>query len=128
MKEVVKSDKLAKSIGPYSPAIKTGRFIFISGQIPISMNSALVKGDIKRQTKQVLENIKTILQAVGASLDDVVKTTVFLKNLGDFAAVNEVYAEYFKEAPPARSTVEVARLPRDADIEIEAIAVIQDLK
>ncbi|MEM2934464.1 MAG: RidA family protein, partial [Methanocellales archaeon] len=128
MKEVVKSDKLAKAIGPYSPAIKTGRFIFISGQIPISMNSALVKGDIKRQTKQVLENIKTILQAVGASLDDVVKTTVFLKNLGDFAAVNEVYAEYFKEAPPARSTVEVARLPRDADIEIEAIAVIQDLK
>ncbi|MEM2924866.1 MAG: RidA family protein [Methanocellales archaeon] len=126
MKEAIKSDKLAKVIGPYSPAIKTENLIFISGQIPISMDGTLVKGDIKQQTKQVLENIKAILEAARGSLEDVVKTTVFLKHLEDFAAMNEVYAEYFKEPFPARSTVEVSKLPRDVDIEIEAIAVIKN--
>lgn len=126
MKKVIKSDKLAKAIGPYSPAIKTENLIFISGQIPVTMDGILVKGDIKQQTKQVLENIKAILEAANGSLEDVVKTTIFLKRLEDFAAVNEVYAEYFKKAPPARSTVEVSRLPRDVDIEIEAIAVVKN--
>ncbi len=126
MKEAIRVDKLAKAIGPYSPAIKTEKFIFISGQIPISVNGTLIKGDIRQQTRQVLENLRAILQAAGASLENVVKTTIFLKNLEEFAAMNEVYAEYFKESPPARSTVEVARLPRDVDIEIEAIAVVHD--
>jgi len=122
---VVRSDKAPKAIGPYSQAILAGQFIFISGQIPISASSEPVKGDIKLQTRQVLENIRAILQAEGLSLENVVKTTVFLKSIEDFAAMNEVYAEYFKDKPPARSTVQAARLPRDVDIEIEAIAVVR---
>lgn len=124
MKKAVRSDKAPKAIGPYSQAIRVGQFIFISGQIPLAATGELVRGDIKLQTRQVLENIKGILSSEGMSLDNVVKTTVFLKHLKDFVDMNEVYAEFFKENPPARSTVEVAGLPRDVDIEIEAIAIL----
>ncbi len=124
MKKALKSDKAPKAIGPYSQAIRAGQFVFISGQIPLSASGEPVRGDIKHQTSQVLENIKAILQSEGMSLENVVKTTVFLKHMKDFAAMNEVYAECFKESPPARSTVEVSGLPRDVDIEIEAVAVL----
>jgi 2-iminobutanoate/2-iminopropanoate deaminase len=123
-KEVLKTDKAPKAIGPYSQAIKAGNFIFISGQLPINPADGQMSGDIQIQTRQSLENIKGILTASGASLDCVVKTTVFLKNISDFNVMNEIYGEYFKNDAPARSTVEVARLPRGALIEIEAIALI----
>jgi 2-iminobutanoate/2-iminopropanoate deaminase len=112
-------------IGPYNQAIKaSGTFLFSAGQIPLDPRTGkLVEGDIKAQTRQVLENISAILSEGGSSLDRVVKTTVFLKDMNDFAGMNEVYAEYFRKTPPARSTVEVARLPKDVRVEIEAIAL-----
>ncbi|AMM53750.1 RidA family protein [Pyrococcus kukulkanii] len=123
MKEIVFTERAPKPIGPYSQAIKAGNFLFIAGQIPINPETGeLVKGDIKEQTRQVLENIKAILEAAGYTLNDVVKVTVYLKNMDDFAAMNEVYAKYFGESKPARVAVEVARLPKDVLIEIEAIA------
>ncbi len=125
IKEVIFTNKAPKAIGPYSQAIKVGNFIFISGQIPIDPNTGeIVEGDIKEQTKRVLENIKGILESISCSLNNIVKTTVFLKNLDDFPSMNEVYGSYFPENPPARSTVEVSRLPKGVNIEIEAIAVI----
>ncbi|MGB9857226.1 MAG: RidA family protein [Dictyoglomaceae bacterium] len=125
MKEIISTDKAPKAIGPYSQAVKVGNFVFISGQIPIDPNTGrVVEGDIKEQTKRVLENIKGILESLGVSLNNVVKTTVFLKNMDDFSSMNEVYSSYFTENPPARSTIEVSRLPRGVDIEIEAIAVL----
>ena len=123
-KEVIFTDKAPKAIGPYSQAIKFGNILFISGQVPVNPATVELTGDIKVQTRQVLENIKSILAAAGASASDVVKTTVFLQNLDDFAAMNEIYGAYFPKEAPARSTVEVARIPRGALIEIEAIAVI----
>jgi 2-iminobutanoate/2-iminopropanoate deaminase len=123
-KEVIFTDKAPKAIGPYSQAIKFGNILFISGQVPVNPATGELTGDIKVQTRQVLENIKSILAAAGASASDVVKTTVFLQNLDDFAAMNEIYGAYFPKEAPARSTVEVARIPRGALIEIEAIAVI----
>jgi len=123
-KEVIFTDKAPKAIGPYSQAIKFGDILFISGQVPVNPATGELTGDIKVQTRQVLENIKSILAAAGASASDVVKTTVFLQNLDDFAAMNEIYGAYFPKEAPARSTVEVARIPRGALIEIEAIAVI----
>ncbi len=124
-KEVIFTNKAPKAIGPYSQAIKVGNFIFISGQIPIDPNTGeIVEGDIKEQTKRVLENIKGILESISCSLNNIVKTTVFLKNLDDFSSMNEIYGIYFSENPPARSTVEVSRLPKGVNIEIEAIAVI----
>lgn len=125
MKEVIFTDNAPKAIGPYSQAIKVGNFVFISGQIPIDPKTGnLVEGDIKEQTKRVIENIKAIIESIGGSLENIVKTTVFLKSLEEFSQMNEVYAEYFKDKPPARSTVEVSRLPKDVRIEIEAIAII----
>jgi len=125
MKEVVFTDNAPKAIGPYSQAIKVGNFVFISGQIPIDPKTGnLVEGDIKEQTKRVIENIKAIIESIGGSLENIVKTTVFLKSLEEFSQMNEVYAEYFKDKPPARSTVEVSRLPKDVRIEIEATAII----
>jgi len=125
-RKVIITEKAPKAIGPYSQAIKSGNILFISGQIPINPTTSEITGDIKVQTRQVLENIKSILLAAGVSPFNIVKTTVFLKNLEDFNAMNEVYREYFPNDAPARSTVEVARIPRGALIEIEAIAIITD--
>jgi 2-iminobutanoate/2-iminopropanoate deaminase len=123
MKDVVLTDKGPKPIGPYSQAIKSGGFLFASGQVSLDPQSnEFVAGDIRQQTERVLENIKGILEAGGSNLHHVVKTTVFLKDMNDFAAMNEVYGKYFTSAPPARSTVQVARLPKDALVEIEVLA------
>jgi 2-iminobutanoate/2-iminopropanoate deaminase len=124
-KKVIQTEKAPKAIGPYSQAIQVGNFLFLSGQIPLDPKTGeLVKGNIRQQTQQVLENIKGVLESQKLGMEDVVKVTIFLKDIGNFNQVNEVYATYFPSSPPARSTVEVAKLPRDADIEIEAIAVI----
>jgi 2-iminobutanoate/2-iminopropanoate deaminase len=124
-KKVIQTEKAPKAIGPYSQAIQVGNFLFLSGQIPLDPKTGeLVKGDIRQQTQQVLENIKGVLESQKLGMEDMVKVTIFLKDIGNFNQVNEVYATYFPSSPPARSTLEVAKLPRDADIEIEAIAVI----
>ncbi len=128
--DVVKTEQAPKAIGPYSQAIITQakKWVFVSGQIPIHPHTGeVVQGDIKVQTRQVLENLKAILLASGSGLECVVKTTVFLKDMNDFPLMNEVYATFFPSSPPARSTVEVSRLPRDVRIEIECIAEIPDL-
>jgi 2-iminobutanoate/2-iminopropanoate deaminase len=123
-KKVVQTEKAPKVIGPYSQAIQAGNFLFLSGQIPLDpVTGELVKGDIPRQARQVLENLKGVLESQNLGMEDLVKVTIFLKDMGNFSQVNEVYATYFPSLPPARSTIEVAGLPRDADIEIEAIAL-----
>jgi len=125
MKDVFLTDRGPKPIGPYSQAIKAGGLLFASGQVAINpATNEFVPGDISQQTERALENVKGILESAGCHLHRVVKTTVFLKNMSDFAAMNEVYAKYFTLAPPARSTVEVARLPKDALVEIEVIATL----
>lgn len=122
-KKVLSTQKAPAAIGPYSQAIMFGKFLFISGQIPINPDTKeTVKGPIEDQTVQVISNIKAILESAGMNLTDVVKTTIFLKRLEDFDRVNNIYKDYFADSPPARSTVEVSRLPKDADIEIDAIA------
>ena len=113
------------AIGPYSQAIKTGNFIFVSGQLPVNPESGLMPGGIKQQTKQSLNNVKEILKEAGASLQDVVKVTVFLSDLENFSAVNEVYGQFFTKDYPARCCVEVSRLPKDAGVEIEVMAVLE---
>lgn len=122
----VLTEKAPKPIGPYSQGIIVdGRIIYTAGQVAIDPSTnQIVEGDIKVQTRQVLKNVEAVLTAAGASMDSVVKTTVFLRDFNDFAAMNEVYAEFFSGSAPARSTVEVARLPRDMKVEIEAVAVI----
>jgi 2-iminobutanoate/2-iminopropanoate deaminase len=123
--EPVASDRGPKAIGPYSQAVKANGFVFLSGQIALDPETQqLVEGDVARQTERVLENLKGIVEAAGSSLQNVVKTTVFLKEMNDFAAMNEVYGRYFHARPPARSTVQVARLPRDVLVEIDLIAVL----
>lgn len=127
MKRVILTPHAAAPIGPYNQAVVTGHLVYTSGQIPIDPASGLVvAGDIKAQTEMVLKNVKAILEAAGSGLDRVVKTTVFLKDMGEFAAMNEVYGTFFAEKAlaPARSTVEVARLPKDVRVEIEAVAEI----
>ena len=122
-KEVIFTEKAPKPIGPYSQAIKVGPFLFGSGQIPINPKTGeIVKGGIEEQTRRVLENIKAILEAAGYSLNDVVKITVFLKDLKYFNEFNKVYGEYFKDKPPARTTVQVAELPKGVLLEVEFIA------
>jgi len=124
MRDVVSTKDAPQAIGPYSQAIKAGDFVFSSGQIAIDpATSNVIQGDIAAQTDRVLKNISAILAAAGTSLERVVKTTVFLKNMAEFAAMNEVYARFWKSAPPARSTVEVARLPKDVLVEIDVIAL-----
>jgi 2-iminobutanoate/2-iminopropanoate deaminase len=125
MREVIATDLAPKAIGPYSQAIRAQGLIFTSGQVAIDpANQQVIAGDVSVQTARVLKNLDAILQASGSSLEKVLRCTVFLKNMGDFAAMNEVYGQYFKQAPPARSTVEVARLPKDVLVEIDAIALV----
>jgi 2-iminobutanoate/2-iminopropanoate deaminase len=125
-KKPVQTDSAPKALGPYAQAIMAGGMVYCAGQIPLDPATGnIVPGGVAEQTKQVLENLRAVLKAAGSDLDRVVKTTVFIKNMNDFAAMNEVYgrAEYFGPNPPARSTVEVARLPRDALVEIEVVAL-----
>ena len=123
-REAVSSLDAPKAIGPYSPAVRAGEWLFISGQVPIDPASGhMVWGDIKAETRRVLDNIGALLAAAGLDFTAVVRTTVFLTSLSDFTAMNEVYGSYFREPFPARSTVQVARLPRDARVEIDAIAM-----
>ena len=125
IRETVSTDKAPKAIGPYEQAIKVGDFVYTAGQIPIDPQTGnLVSGGIAEQTRQVLENLKAVLEAAGSSLDKVIKATVFLKNMADFAALNEVYGEYLSKAKPARSTVAVADLPRGALVEIDLVAMV----
>jgi len=124
MRDVIATKDGPAAIGPYSQAIRANGFVFVSGQIALDpVTNTLVTGDVAFQTDRVLKNLAGILSAAGTSLDKVVRTTVFLKNMGDFAAMNEVYARHFHTAPPARSTVEVARLPKDVLVEIDVIAL-----
>jgi len=125
-KHILQTTQAPPAVGPYSQAVAAGPYLFISGQIPLDSAGNKVEGDIVVQTVQVLENLKAILAAAGLTLRDVVKTTVFLADLADFAEMNRVYGEYFGEKPPARSTVQVAGLPRGVAVEIEAVAVRKD--
>lgn len=120
-KKVIFSENAPKAIGPYSQAIQCGNMLFVSGQLPVDPATGNMAADIKQQTQQSLENVKAIIVAAGYSMEDVVKTTVFVKDLNEFQDINTVYAGYFTENPPARACIEVARLPKDAGVEIEAI-------
>ena len=123
MRYAIDTTDAPKAIGPYSQAIKASGFVFVSGQIPIDpATQQLIEGDIADQTDRVLQNLSNILEAAGSDMENVVKTTVFLKSMNDFAAMNEVYARFFKHDPPARATVEVSRLPKDVLVEIDLIA------
>lgn len=122
MKKKISADKAPQAIGPYSQAIQMGNLLFVSGQIPIDPQTGnLVTGDIQAQTRQVMQNLKAIVESAGLTLADAVKATCFLKNMGDFIKFNAVYADYFGDVPPARETVEVARLPRDVLVEVSLI-------
>ena len=125
MRDIVQTDRGPKPIGPYSQAIKANGLLFVSGQVALDPKTGEFQaGDIRQQTERVLENVKGIVEAGGSHLNRVVKTTVFLKNMSDFPAMNEVYGKFFASAPPARSTVEVARLPKEALVEVELIAAL----
>lgn len=126
MKKIVKTEKAPAPVGPYNQAIISGNFVFTAGQIPINPETGnLEPNDIKIQTKRVIENLRAVLQASGSDLSEVVKTTVFLKDMNDFALMNEVYAQYFSDNSPARSAVEVACLPKDVLVEMECIAILK---
>ncbi|WP_427339007.1 RidA family protein [Caloranaerobacter sp. DY30410] len=124
-KKVISTDKAPKAIGPYSQGIVAGNMIFTSGQLAINPETGeLIKDDIKKETRQALENLKAVLKEGGATLNDVVKVTLYIKDMNQFGKINEVYEEYFCENKPARSCIEVARLPKDGNVEVEAIAII----
>jgi 2-iminobutanoate/2-iminopropanoate deaminase len=123
--KVIQTNQAPAAIGPYSQGIIVNNLFYSSGQIPLTAEGSLVTGDIKEQAHQVFKNLQAVLEAAGASLETVVKTTVFIKNMDDFAALNEVYGEYFSTHKPARSCVEVARLPKDVLVEIEVIALVK---
>ncbi|ACL20491.1 RidA family protein [Desulfitobacterium hafniense] len=122
--KVLNTEKAPGAIGPYSQGIQAGNLIFTSGQLPLNPTTGELTSDIRSATKQSLENVKNILESAGSSMDKIVKTLIFLKDMNDFAEMNEVYGSYFPTNPPARSAVQVARLPKDAIIEIEAIALV----
>jgi 2-iminobutanoate/2-iminopropanoate deaminase len=124
-RQAIRTDKAPQAIGPYSQGIRIGNLIFTSGQIPLDPASGAIGEGIERQTRQTLENVSAVLAAAGAGLEDVVKTTVYIRDMRDFAAINDVYSGYFCEPYPSRSCVEVSRLPKDALIEIEAIAEVR---
>lgn len=125
-KRIVRTEQAPQAIGPYSQAVVGGGFVYVAGQLALDPRTGqLVPGDVRIQTKRVMENIKAILEGAGSSLDRVVKTTVFLRDLNDFGAMNEIYGSYFQEDPPARSTFQVAKLPRDGVVEIEAVALVK---
>ena len=125
-KKIISTEQAPKAIGPYSQAVLADGWLFVSGQIPIDpQTNQLLTGDIKEQTEQVLKNLQAVLVSVGGQLTDVVKATVYLKDMNEFAAMNEVYAKYFSGEPPARAAMEVARLPKDVKVEIDAIAKIK---
>ena len=125
VRQIIQTDNAPRAIGPYSQAVVAGGFVFASGQIPLDPQTGeLVAGGVAEQTEQVIRNLTAVMEAAGTSLERVVKTTVFLADMNDFAAMNEVYGRYFSEKPPARATVEAARLPRDARVEIEVIALV----
>jgi 2-iminobutanoate/2-iminopropanoate deaminase len=127
MKKIISTNDAPGAIGPYSQAVRSGNFLFCSGQIPLDPKSGqIVPGDVATQTRRVMDNVAAILKAEGLTFDHVVKTTIFLTNLGDFQTVNEIYGSYFEQDPPARSTVQVAALPRGANVEIEVIAVVNE--
>ena len=127
VREIISTDKAPSAIGPYSQAVRVGGFVFASGQIPIDpATGEFVAGGVAEQTDQVLRNVSAVLEAAGTGLDRVVKTTVFLADMNDFSAMNEVYGRFFNEQPPARATVQAARLPRDARVEIDAIALVDE--
>jgi len=124
MKKIISTSEAPGAIGPYSQAIRSGSFLFCSGQIPLDPKSGqIIPGDIAAQTRRVMDNIAALLKAESLSFDNVVKTTIFLTNLGDFQTVNEIYGSYFTKDPPARSTIQVAALPKGANVEIEVIAI-----
>lgn len=126
MKQIIYTENAPKPIGPYSQGIVAqGQFIFVSGQIPLTVDGKIAGEDIKSQTRQVILNIQAILESVGATLNNVVKTTVYLSDMNNFAAMNEVYEEFFKDSKPARAAFQVVRLPKDVLVEIEAIAVVE---
>ena len=126
MKQIIQTNNAPQAIGPYSQAVMANGTLYVSGQIPVvPATGAIVSDTVEEQTRQVLENVKAVVEAAGLTLNDVVKTSVFIKNMDDFAVINEIYSEYFKENCPARACVEVARLPKDVLIEMEAIAVLQ---
>ncbi|MCI0613361.1 RidA family protein [bacterium] len=124
MKEVYVTDKAPRPVGPYSQVIKAGGFLFLAGQISLTSENVMNEGDIVAQAHQVMKNLQAVLEKAGATLDHVVKTTIFLADLNDFEAVNQVYAQYFQEPYPARSTIQAARLPKGARLEIDAIAIL----
>ena len=125
MKEIISTENAPGAIGPYSQAVKTGNMVFCSGQIPIDpATGEFVSSDVAEQARQVLKNLSAVLEAAGTNFNSVVKTTVFLADMNDFAAVNEVYAEFFNDNKPARATIQAARLPRDARVEIVCIAIL----
>jgi 2-iminobutanoate/2-iminopropanoate deaminase len=126
MKTIISTERAPKAIGPYSQAVVAHGWAFLSGQIPLDPSTnQIITGDIAAQTERVLENLKSVLEAAGSSLERVVKTTVYLKDMGEFAQMNEVYGRYFGSNPPARATVEAARLPRDVSVEIDCIASVE---
>jgi len=127
VKKIVSIRNAPGAVGPYSPAVVAGGFVFVSGQIPLDPETGrLVQGTIEEETRRALTNVKNLLEAAGSSLDRVVRATVYLTSMGDFAAMNEVYASFFTEEPPARVTVEVSRLPKDARVEIDAIGLVAE--
>ncbi len=124
MKKAFITDQAPRPVGPYSQVVQCGQFLFLAGQVPLTPEGTMREGDIAVQTRQVLNNLRAVLETAGATMNDVVKTTIFLADLADFETVNKVYAEYFQEPFPARSTVEVSKLPKGARLEIDAIAII----